>query len=182
MPQLGVNAITSMRAVLNELENYKIRFEPHELLGQCSMSINTITGGRDVNVVPNKCDITVDIRTLPGQNYHEIVEDVRKIFVKLKQKDPKFDAEVSVIRDVKALLTDVNCDFVREFCSAVANTQTKAVGFTTDGPYFAALGTPVVIFGPGNPQLAHKPNEYVDFGDVEKAVEHYKSVILKFLT
>ena len=182
MPQLGVNAITSMKAVLEEMAGYKIRFEPHELLGQCSMSINTIAGGKDINVIADKCDITVDIRTLPGQNYHEIVEDVRGIFAKIKENDPQFEAEVSVIRDVEPLQTDVNCDFVKFFCSAVAKTETKAVGFTTDGPFFAALGVPVVVFGPGNPQLAHKLNEYIEIDDVEKAAEYYKEIILKFLT
>ncbi|MHC4629157.1 MAG: M20 family metallopeptidase, partial [Planctomycetota bacterium] len=54
-PQLGVNAINSMRLVLNELEGYEIPVEPHELLGECSMSINTIAGGKAPNVVPDKC-------------------------------------------------------------------------------------------------------------------------------
>jgi acetylornithine deacetylase/succinyl-diaminopimelate desuccinylase-like protein len=59
---------------------------------------------------------------------------------------------------------------------------TKAVGFTTDGPHFAGFGAPVVIFGPGRPEVCHKPNEYIDIADVEKAVECYKGIILKFLT
>jgi succinyl-diaminopimelate desuccinylase len=57
-----------------------------------------------------------------------------------------------------------------------------AVGFTTDGPHFAPLEAPVVIFGPGKPKLCHKPNEYIEIKDIEKAVEYYKSIILKFLT
>lgn len=181
MPQLGVNAITSMKAVLDELEDYKIQFEPHELLGQCSMSINTIAGGEAINVVADKCDIGVDIRTLPGQNRQGIIEDFEKIFAKLKQKNPQFDAEISVVRDVWPMETDINCDFVRDFCSAVGTNETKAVGFATDGPYFAELGAPVVIFGPGKPQLAHKLDEYIDIDDVEKAVGYYKDIILKFL-
>jgi succinyl-diaminopimelate desuccinylase len=181
-PQLGINAISSMKSLLDELQNYKFNFEQHKLLGNCSMSINTISGGKEINVIPDSCSIGIDIRTLPGQNYQEIVSDFEKIFAKLKQKNPKFDAEVAVIREVDALETDSNCDFVKDFCSAVKVSETKAVGFTTDGPYFASLGVPVVIFGPGKPQLAHKLDECIDVGDVEKAVEYYKNIILKFLT
>lgn len=181
-PELGVNAITSMKLLLNELDNYKIRFQPHKRLGNCSMSINTITGGKEINVVPDMCSISVDIRTLPGQNHQEILSDFEKIFAKLKQKNPKFEASISIAREVGALETDSNCDFVRDFCSVVGASETKAVGFTTDGPHFAALGAPIVIFGPGRPQLAHKPDEYIEIADVEKAVEHYKNIILKFLT
>ena len=189
-PELGVNAIASMRAVLDELENYKIRFEPHppaflrkqEGGGECSMSINTIAGGKAINVVPDKCDIGIDIRTLPAQNHQDIIADFQKIFAKLKQKNPEFDADVSIVREVGALETDSNCDFVKEFCSAVGVSETKAVGFTTDGPHLAVLGAPVVILGPGKPEVCHKPDEYIDICDLEKAVEYYKNIILKFLS
>ena len=180
-PQLGVNAIASMKSVLGELENFKIRFEPHDLLGECSMSINTIAGGQAMNVVPDKCEIGIDIRTVPGQNYQDIIDDLQNIFAKLKQKNPQFEAEVSIVRQVDALETDTQCDFVRDFCSVTGINKTTAVGFTTDGPHFASLGLPVVVFGPGKPHLAHKPDEYIDLSDVEKAVEHYKNIILKFL-
>ena len=181
-PQLGVNAIASMRAVLNELENFKIRFKRHELLGECSMSINTIAGGEAMNIVPDKCKIEIDIRTVPGQNEQDVIDDLQKIFAKLKQKNPQFDAEVSIVRKVGALETDTQCDFVKAFCSAVGINETTAVGFTTDGPHFASLGVPVVIFGPGKPQLAHKPDEYIDLSDLKKGVEYYKNIILKFLS
>jgi len=181
-PELGINAIASMRWLLNEMENYKIPFQPHHLLGQCSMSINTITGGKAINIVPDNCTIGVDIRTLPTQNHQDIVKDFEKIFAKLRQKSSQFAAEVSMVRDVEALETDCSCGFVRGFCSVVGTDQTKAVGFTTDGPYFASLGAPVVIFGPGKSELCHKPDEYIDVVDVEKGAELYKKIILKFLS
>jgi len=181
-PHLGINAINSMRLLLNELDGFKIKSRPHELLGNCSMSINTIEGGKAINVVPDECSISIDIRTLPGRNHQDIIGDLHKIFAKIRRRNPQFKAEISVIRSVKALETDNKCNFVRDFCSAVGTDQIKAVGFTTDGPYFAAIGLPVVIFGPGKPHLCHKPNEYIDIADVEKAVEYYKKIILETLT
>jgi succinyl-diaminopimelate desuccinylase len=181
-PQLGVNAIGSMRLILNELENYEIKTEPHKLLGTCSMSINTIAGGKTMNVVPDKCSIGIDIRTLPGQNHDEIIIDLQEIFAKLKTENEHFDADVSVLRQVQPLETDSNGEFVKTVCAAVGINETKAVGYTTDGPYFASLGSPVVIFGPGKPHLCHKPDEYIDISDLEKGVEHYKNIILKCLT
>ncbi|MHC4632026.1 MAG: M20 family metallopeptidase, partial [Planctomycetota bacterium] len=123
-PHLGVNAISSMRSVLEELENYEIAAEPHRLLGECSMSINTIAGGKALNVVPDKCSIGVDIRTLPAQNHQGIIANLKKIFAKLKAENSQFDAEVSVIRQVESMETDRNCDFVKDFCSAVGIDKT----------------------------------------------------------
>lgn len=181
-PQLGINAISSMKSFLEELQNYKFNVEPHKLLGDCSMSVNTITGGKEINVVPDSCSIGVDIRTLPLQSNQQIVDDFKGIIAELKQKNPKFDAEVSVIRQVDALEADGNCNFVKEFCSVVGVNKTQAVSFTTDGPFFTSLGAPVVIFGPGKPELAHKPDEYIEISELEKAVEYYKNIILRFLT
>ena len=181
-PHLGVNAIASMRSVLDELDHYEVCAESHELLGRCSMSVNTITGGKELNVVPDKCTIGIDIRTLRAENHQDILADFERMLAKLKAGAPRFDADVSVLRQVRPLETDRTCDFVKDFCRAVGAGETKAVGFTTDGPFFASLGAPVVIFGPGKPLLCHKPDEYIEISDVEKAIEHYKNIILKFLT
>ncbi|MHC4478513.1 MAG: M20 family metallopeptidase [Planctomycetota bacterium] len=180
-PQLGVNAISSMKSLLDELDNYSFRCKPHRLLGQGSLSVNTISGGQAINVVADKCSIGVDIRTLPGQSHQQIINDLQQMFAILNQKAPEFDAQINVIREVGALETNAGCDFVKAFCSAVGVGETMAVGFTTDGPHFVPLGAPVVIFGPGKPDLCHKPDEYIDIADVEKAVGCYKEIILRFL-
>ena len=181
-PHLGVNAIASMRLILNELENYKVSDETHELLGRCTMSINTISGGKALNVVPDKCTLGIDIRTLPGQDYRRILADLEEIFAGLKSGNEPFDAAVRELRRLEPLETDCHCDFVRDFCAAVGADRTGPIGYTTDGPYFASLGAPVVIFGPGEPGLCHKPDEHIDIDDLQKATEHYQNVILKFLT
>ncbi|MHC4352013.1 MAG: M20 family metallopeptidase [Planctomycetota bacterium] len=181
-PELGVNAINSMRLILNELDRYEIPAERHELLGNCSMSVNTITGGKALNVVPDRCSIRIDIRTLPGQDSRRVVDDFRDIFARLRSSNTQFDAEVSVKRTMNALETDCDCEFVRDFCSCVGARATRPVGFTTDGPHFVSFGAPVLIFGPGKPHLCHKPDEYIDIRDLEKAAEHYENIILKFLT
>jgi succinyl-diaminopimelate desuccinylase len=182
MPQLGINAIASMRAVLNELDNYEISFEPHKLLGGCSMSVDTIAGGKAINMVPDECTVGIDIRTLPGQNHQKLLDDFEKILAKLKKENSQFKAEISIARDMGALETDSGCGFVKAFCSCLGISETKAVGFTTDGPHFASLGLPVVVFGPGKPALAHQLDEYIETKDLEKAVEYYKNLILKFLS
>ncbi|HLB74031.1 MAG TPA: M20 family metallopeptidase [Sedimentisphaerales bacterium] len=181
-PHLGINAISSARLLLDALEDYRPRAEPHKLLGGCSMSINTIAGGKATNVVPDRCTMGIDFRTLPGQSHADIVRDLREIFSKLKSADPRFEAEISIVRQVGPLETDSGCAFVRYFCAAVGIDETKAVGFTTDGPHFAQLGAPVVIFGPGKPENCHKPDEYIEIADVERAAKYYKDIILKFLT
>ncbi len=181
-PHLGVNAISSMRLILDELNGYEVSSRTHELLGKCTMSINTIAGGKAMNVVPDKCTIGIDIRTLPGQDYRRILADFERVFAKLKSENSQFDAAVTELRHLDPLETDSRCDFVRDFCSVVGVGQSTPVGYTTDGPYFASLGAPVVIFGPGKPGLCHKPDEHIETTDLGKAADYYENTILKFLT
>jgi succinyl-diaminopimelate desuccinylase len=182
MAERGVNAITSMRRVLDALDRHRIAFKPHRLLGTSSMSINTIAGGEAMNIVPDRCTIGVDIRTLPGQDHEALRYEIERLLAKLKAATPQFDAELAVERSAGAMETDPDCPFVQTFCSAVGVDLTNAISFTTDAPYLAPLGAPIVIYGPGKPRLCHQTDEYIDLADLQAAAEAFKQVILTFLT
>lgn len=172
MPHLGVNAILKINAVLNRLAALTLPHMPHPLLGGCSMSVNRIAGGSGTNIVPEYCAIEIDIRTLPDQSPEAVVEQVKALLTEIAEDDPQFEAEVSVLRRVDALETSEDSPFVRAVCRAVGDDQTAAAGFTTDGPYFAPLG-PVLIVGPGKPELCHKPDEYITTDALEQGKAMY---------
>jgi len=175
-PEFGINAITSMTRFLEALEKYRTQ----KLPADCSVSVNKIAAGDAVNVVPDRCTAAVDIRTAPAVTGERVIADFEKIFKKLKQSDEKFDAEVTALRDVPALKTDENCDFVKDFCRIAGADETISVGFCTDGAFLARLGAPVVIYGPGKSELCHKPDEYIELADLEKATSIYKTIIQNF--
>ncbi|MDD5459368.1 MAG: M20 family metallopeptidase [Phycisphaerae bacterium] len=180
MPQEGINAIYSMNAFLTELRSTDFGIE-HPLFGKCSVSVNTINSGNAINVIPDKCQAQIDIRIVPGQTIKSVIAEVEKIFARLKQQDSTFDAKVEVIRHCDGLDTDPKSDFVRKFCEVVENPRTKTVGYTTDGPCFASLGAPVIIYGAGVTELCHKPDEYIDIADLEKGKQVYKKIFREFL-
>ena len=182
MPQLGVNAIELMNTLLSRLGDYQPTYSQHPLLGKCTVSVNQIHGGSAVNIVPDKCSVKIDIRTLPEQGHQGIRSDLETICSELKQSNPRFEAEIATIKSVPALETDVKCEFVSFFWEVVGAGETGAVGFATDGPFFAELGAPIIIFGPGKPNMCHQPNEFIDIADLEKGRELYKKIILRFLT
>ncbi|MDD5134536.1 MAG: M20 family metallopeptidase [Phycisphaerae bacterium] len=180
MPHLGINAIESMRVFLDELEHYDITGVKDKLLGTGSMSINKIRGGNATNVIPDKCTVQLDIRTIPEHNHSQIQNDIEAIFAKISQRKKDFSAAIEVIRSVEALKTNSDCAFVNDLKKITGNTETAAAQFTTDAPFIAELNIPVVIFGPGKPDICHKPDEYIEIQDLQKAVEFYKNIILHF--
>ncbi len=181
-PERGVNAILAMRRVLEELERYQIPAAPHPLLGKCSMSINTIAGGEAMNVVPDKCAVGIDIRTLPGQDYDALRYDFERILARLKGVVPHFESELTVERIAQAMETDPQCEFVKMFCSAAGANLTNVIGFTTDAPHLVPLGVPIVICGPGNPKLCHQVDEYIKIEDLQTGVGLLQRVIRRFVT
>jgi acetylornithine deacetylase/succinyl-diaminopimelate desuccinylase-like protein len=104
------------------------------------------------------------------------------MFVELKELDPDFKAQIEIIRHVEGMKTDANSLFVKKFRSTVGIDETISVGFTIDGAHLKDLNAPIVIFGPGQSGLCHKPNEYIELADVEKARQCYKKIIIEFLT
>ncbi|MBU1260810.1 MAG: M20 family metallopeptidase [Planctomycetes bacterium] len=179
MPQLGINAIDSMRLFLSELADYKIP-GTNKLLGKASISVNKIIGGKAGNIVPDSCSAQIDIRTIPSQNAKQIVAGINKILTRLSKRNPRFRAELKVLRDSGSLQTDEKCRFVKHTKQLLKKTS-RAVPFTTDAPFLTSLKAPIVIFGPGKPQMCHKPDEHIEIKDLKKAVEFYKKMILHFL-
>ena len=55
--------------------------------------------------------------------------------------------------------------------------QPIAAGFTTDGPHFAQLCDEILILGPGNGDLCHKPDEYIEIQALEECSECYKQIV-----
>lgn len=181
-PERGVNAIGLMKQVLDELERYQVPGEPHPVLGKCSMSINTIAGGEAMNVVPDRCTLGVDVRTLPGQSHDAIRHDFERILADLTTGVPQFEAELRVERSVPAMETDPECEFVKTFCSAVEVDLTNAIGFTTDAPHLLPLGAPIVIYGPGRPRMCHQVDEHIELADLQGGADSFKRIIRQFLT
>jgi len=181
MPHLGINAIEKMVTLIQDLRKHRIDYPVHPLLGGCSMSINQIEGGQAPNIVPDQCSIRVDIRTLPGQAHNVVIQDIERLFEQLKRHDKDFDASISVVRSVPALETEADNPFLKQVCKAVGTDEVRAVGFTTDGPWLARLNAPVIILGPGDPAMCHKPNEYIAIDQLEQAKEAYKRIIREVL-
>jgi succinyl-diaminopimelate desuccinylase len=180
---LGVNAIQSMAQVLNHLDTvFDFAAVRHPYLGTGSLSVNTISGGKALNVVPDHCSLGVDIRTLPGQDHLALLAQVQSLLDSLAKKDPEFSADVTLSRSMEALETDPQCGFVKAVCNAVDIQELKAVGFTTDGPKLTPLGVPMLVFGPGDGAMCHKPNECISISDLEQGVVYYKQIITALLT
>jgi len=187
MPECGQNAIMSMVKLINELMKIKIPFIKHPLLGNFTLSINTILGGVKTNVVPDRCVITIDMRTLPGQNHKVIFKKVNELIKEIKQRLSDFKASIKIINNRTPLETSLREPVVKKFTEILFEINgkrpiPKGVNYYTDATVFIPfLKVPMIIFGPGNPQLAHQPNEHIEISKLIEASKIYTITAMKLL-
>lgn len=178
MPELGVNAIYKVARAITKIENFHFEVGHDELHGFPTINVGLVTGGKNLNSVPDYAEFTIDIRTTGKVKHSEILERLIQ----------ELGEEVSVEKMVD--LSSVSSSETSQFVQAVYavcgidpknNTLKKSLPYLTDGAVFQPLygGIPTVILGPGQAEMAHQTDEFCYVSKIEDAVEIYKNIILK---
>lgn len=187
-PHRGKNAIVYMNALINRLLNYKFSYEENEILGFPTMNISTINGGVGTNVVPDKCSVTVDMRTVPGMKHEDIIKDFEGIIEELKGEIEGFEADIKINNNRPAVETKADHPFIKMAQEVVKEefdkvAEAKGVNFYTDAAVFLpATNLPAIIYGPGDSDMAHQPNEHITIDSLMEATQFYAALIEKYLT
>ncbi|MEV6629484.1 succinyl-diaminopimelate desuccinylase [Actinoplanes sp. NPDC051470] len=153
----GVNAIHAMGAVLQRLTDYRPRTVT---IDGCTyregLNAVRIAGGVAGNVVPDACEIEVNLRFAPDRTEKQALEHVHEVF-------DGFDVELT--DSAAGAMPGLSAAPAREFLTAVGEQPEAKLGWT-DVARFAALGIPALNYGPGDPLLAHAPDEHVEIGKI----------------
>lgn len=188
MPDLGINAVMHMTTALHALTRLSLPFQPHPLFDQPTMNVGTITGGHKTNVVPDRCTATIDLRTLPGMRHEDLLHEIRRTLDGLREAVPHFTYEMRVIAERAPVASDPQAPIVETALAILQargrrETPKATPGFATDASVFQpASGAPFLIFGPGIPQLAHQPNEYVEIDTYLQSIELFYELAVKYLS
>jgi acetylornithine deacetylase len=187
-PGAGVNAIAMMAAVVMSLQERlapRLAARSHPLLGQPTLNVGRIEGGLQVNVVPDRCAIDVDRRTLPGESWRVIREELEDVVAALAARDPGLRVQIEEpYQDTPGMETAPEAPIVQLAAEAVRRIDgrhaVRGVAYCTDGAVLAAGGTPCVVLGPGSIEQAHGSSEYVDIQQVIKAAAIYREIMVSF--
>jgi succinyl-diaminopimelate desuccinylase len=188
MPDLGINAVMHMTTALHALTRLSLPFQPHALFDKPTMNVGTIVGGNKTNVVPDRCTATIDLRTLPGMRHEDVLQEIRQTLDGLREAMPQFAYEMRVIAERAAVASDPHAMIVETALAILAaqgrrETPKATPGFATDASVFQpASGAPFLIFGPGIPQLAHQPNEYVEIETYLHSIELFCELAVRYLS
>jgi succinyl-diaminopimelate desuccinylase len=162
-PERGINAIYMMSSLIEELKNMKFEYEVHPVLQHPSMNIGMISGGAATNIVPGKCSISIDIRTVPGMTVDNVLGQFQKCINKVK--DGKFEMKVADTSEPHGINPDnIVVDAIKENAKEVLGFEPVTIGMG-GGTYAKGLclnGTIAVGWGIGNDETFHVANEYIE--------------------
>ena len=196
-PQKGVNAVTSMRKLLDEIDKLT---PPHsDSLGDGILVLTDLISRPypGSSVLPKLCEATFDRRLLTGETAESVLAPIQAIIDQLSAADPQFRARTYLREGSIACYTGASieatrffpaweaikeADYVQATFSALRgvnpDTQLSAYSFCTNGSYYAGeAGIKTIGYGPSLESLAHTTDEYISLNALYESVEGYQAIM-----
>jgi succinyl-diaminopimelate desuccinylase len=179
MPDQGVNAIYRAARAIAKLETFDFGIDPHPVLGAPTLNVGTISGGININSVPDRTSFAIDLRLIAGQSIDQVHRQLQTLLGD--------EVELNRLTAAPAIYTDPGHGWVQEVFSIMETylgerPVPRAEAYFTDASALtAAFGDPpTVILGPGQPEMAHKTDEYCDLSRIETAVRIYEEIACRW--
>lgn len=160
-PWMGENALHRAGRMLARLDTHEaptVMVEGLEF--RESLQAVQVEGGVALNVVPDRCSVVVNRRYAPGPTPEEAVAETEAL---LGEAD-----SLELVRISPAAPPGLSNPLVAEFVGTLDLRVRPKLGWT-DVARFTQHGVPALNFGPGDPEIAHAPGEWVDRASLEGA-------------
>lgn len=168
----GVNAIEYAARLIGKLGDigtrlaqpqwHDRRFDPPFT----TVQTGTIKGGRALNIVPQDCEFDFEIRTLPGYDAQEVVDELHRYArEQLLPGMQAVQADTSIglqpLSAYPGLATAPDSEAAQVLALLSGSQEFGTVAFGTEGGLFHEAGIPTVVCGPGSMDQGHKPDEFI---------------------
>lgn len=179
MPDLGINAIYKAARAISKLEKFRFSIPEDNLLGYPTLNVGRMSGGLNLNSVPDHAEFTIDIRTTSRVDHSELLERLGE--------ELGDDVTLTKNVDLGPVNTGRDDPFVRlvsGICkeAGVDKPEPVSLPYLTDGSvlqkYYSQV--PTIIIGPGQAEMAHKTDEFCYISKIRQAVTIYRNIIINW--
>src|SRR5665648_248228 len=130
MPELGDNAIYKVARAITKTENFQFNAERDPLHGLPTINVGMISGGKNLNSVPDYAEFTIDIRSTPEVSHTELME---RLSLELGT-----EVTIEKLVDLMPVTTDETSPFIRLVYSVCRidlenSILRKSLPYVTDG-------------------------------------------------
>jgi succinyl-diaminopimelate desuccinylase len=175
MPHLGENAVHKLARAIVALEDFAFEADEHPLLGAPTLNVGTVSGGININSVPDRARAGLDVRTVPGLG----ADSVAAQLAAAAGEQVRIETRLAL----DPVDTDPGDDWVREVFAAMGplvgeTPEPRGLAYFTDAcALVPAYGTPpAIVCGPGDADQAHRTDESCSVAALEAAAEGFFEV------
>ena len=212
MPLSGLNPAPAVAKLISRLHDLEVKAVKNpgqdENLGWPSFTPTVIqapaSGAPQLNVMPGKARVLVDIRTIPGQSHPAIMDDLAGLATQIEQEARKdyreydkllglerghdLNIQLEILTDRPCTLTERNDPVVQaaDWATRQLNKQEPTyagVPGATNGTFlWAVKNIPIVTMGAGDRQVPHQVDEWVDLDQLVDTAKIYALTALHYLS
>ena len=184
---LGVDAIVKMGGVLRGLESLQQSLQtrvPHPLLRHSSLHASLIQGGHELSTYPERCLLSLERRTLPGESPAQVEAELQAILDRQSEADPSFRAALHPGLFRPPMETPADAAVLQAVQRAGAGVlgrplELAGVAYWTDAATLWEAGIPSLLLGPSGAG-AHAVEEWVELESVAQCAEIYLETAREF--
>lgn len=172
---------TALRHLQGELAQSGVRDEAYRV-PYSTVHVGLLRGGQALNIVPNLATLKFEVRHLieddPEQIFLPIEAAVRAIESSYREQYSDAEVVVEIINRYPGLDTEPQVPAVSQFMTRTGISETTKLSFGSEAGFFAAMGIPSVICGPGSMEgQGHQPDEYVETDQLVACEEMLSGVV-----
>ncbi len=180
-PDLGVNAVETAVRYVNVLLDLKDKlrgwapedspFDPP----WTTINVGALHGGSVHNVIAPKAQVDWEMRPVQTADADFVKEALRSycddvLLPRMRRVYPEASIELEVIGEVAGLIPTRENEARQIVSELTGANSADVVAFGTEAGIFQALGTDVVVCGPGSIEQAHKADEFVSLDQMAQCI------------
>jgi acetylornithine deacetylase len=185
LPERGASALLAMTRVIQRIEGpyrRELAERTHPLVDAPRVSVGLIQGGTQVNIVPDRCVIEVDRRTIPGETAEAVAAEFDSLLHAVRaETDPRVTFTCRPTEEYPPLQEPADSPLARLAAEACRHVLGKAVfspaPYATDAGVFSSRGLPALVLGPGSLAQAHTQDEFIEVAAVRQAADVFETLI-----
>ncbi|MEU9448744.1 ArgE/DapE family deacylase [Streptomyces sp. NPDC048277] len=186
-PDLGIDAIAKaghFLVALEELGHRLAQGPAHPLLGTGTVHASVIHGGEEASTYPAQCRVTLERRTVPGENADSVERELTAVLDHLTATVPDFHYHLTRGLHRAPFEADPEAAIVRTLTRHAEQflgrpPAVRAEPFWTDCALLDRAGIPCLLFGVDG-EGAHAATEYVDLASLDRLTDILTATITDF--
>lgn len=175
-PALGTNALYPAGELLVAIRDRAARlaadgpFDPRFDPPHATLQAGVIRGGAAVNIIPDRAEIEIEARSIPGQPPQTVTQGVLEDLAAIAARTADIRISHRELSSYPALPPAADPALATLLQTLTGADPVSSVSYGTEAGLFSAAGIPSIVCGPGSITRAHRADEYITASELDACV------------